>query len=138
MATLTDNAFPIKDRAIVSRGLKLKASETFYDHVILEKSAATDTVAPFVKAASKVFAGVKLGYVKTGAGGGLGEVALSGESVFTASGLTADSFLKKAFADDDNTIYGVTAANRMVIGIIIEVISATQCVVRFNALDRID
>ena len=133
MAALTQNLFPISDRYSEKGNAKMAAGTTFYDHAFLMKSGATDTVTPLVKGAGRVFAGVKDRYLKTDAGEVKDDGILTDvEMECNASGLSANSYLKDAYADDDNLIYDADQGNRVIVGKITKVISANKCRVRIK------
>lgn len=130
MTALTSNAQRVeKEGRLVS--MPMAVINIFKNAILMRNPAGF--IAPAASLAGAVFAGVAY-EAKDNSEGSAGDISMRVETErafhFAGAGFTAADLLKEVYAADDNTVQIAAGTNLVKVGKIIEVISATEVVVK--------
>ena len=132
MTALTSDAQRVEKEGRL-QSMPMAVAKAFKGSILMKNPAGY--VLPAASLASAVFAGVAYEQVDN-SGGSAGDLSVRVETErafnFAGAGFTQADLLKEVYAADDNTVQIAAGTNLVKVGKIIEVISATEVLVKLE------
>ena len=126
MTALTDNKLaPEKEGKLVE--MPVKSGEAIFRNALVMVDPISVGILPAAALLNARFAGIAYEDNKDGAA--VVRVQRSGSIILVGSGFVAGDLLKPVYASDDQTVSVTQGTNELEVGVILEVLSATEVMV---------